>query len=371
MRLLIAADIFPPDTGGPATYSVALANELTALGFGVEIVSLNPNSDSSKVKCDLFAVKNGRKLERYWRYLYLLFSRGKKADLIYAMGPVNAGLPALIAARILGKKLVVKVVGDYAWEQGRQRFGVECGMDEFQTSKKNNWAVKFFKFLQSLVCARADLVIVPSQYLCDIVRGWSARPDKIKVIYNSANFQAVARAVKPGSEKWIVTAGRLVPWKGVGEIIEIMPNILAQEPQVKLKIVGDGPEMKSLQEKVASLNLSNQVDFLGQKPREEALSIIAAADVFILNSAYEGLSHVLLEARAFRVPILASNVGGNREVVPEGLFELNNKQEIVDKVLLALSQSKKDSDSNMDREFAERFSFSKMIKQTVESLTSL
>src|SRR3989344_7995859 len=103
MKLLIAADIFPPESGGPATYCVTLANELVKLGDEVKIVSLNPNSDRSLVPCSLFLVHFKNKLFRYLEYTWLLFWHAKWADVIYAMGPVNAGFPAYIASKMRAK----------------------------------------------------------------------------------------------------------------------------------------------------------------------------------------------------------------------------------------------------------------------------
>lgn len=101
MRLLIAADIFPPESGGPATYAVTLANELWKQGVAVKIVSLNPNSYQSKVQCAVYKVKSHHKFLRYFEYLFLLLKQVTTSDVVYAMGPVNAGLPALVAARLM------------------------------------------------------------------------------------------------------------------------------------------------------------------------------------------------------------------------------------------------------------------------------
>src|SRR3989338_5986709 len=128
MKILIVADIFPPQSGGPATYSVMLANELVKT-YEVTIVSLKPQSDKTSVHCRLFVVPEKSKILKYWHYFWLLFKQAKDADVVYAMGPVNAGLPAMLAAKLRRKRLVTKVVGDYAWEQGVQRFGVKDNID--------------------------------------------------------------------------------------------------------------------------------------------------------------------------------------------------------------------------------------------------
>jgi hypothetical protein len=71
-------------------------------------------------------------------------------DIVYAQDAVSVGLPASLAARIAGKKYMVRIPGDYAWEQGRQRWGVEAELDAFQT-KKYGWRVECVRSIQKSV----------------------------------------------------------------------------------------------------------------------------------------------------------------------------------------------------------------------------
>ncbi len=339
MKLLIAADIFPPESGGPATYAVTLANELVKQMIGVTIVSLNP--DGERISRNTYHVTHRNKILRYAQYFFLLFKHAKHSDIVYAMGTVNAGLPAWLAARLRGKKFVVKVVGDYAWEQGQVRFGVTDSIDEFQKQfSKYPFFVQLLKKIESFVVRHTNQVIVPSKYLANIVKGWGTKEEKVKVIYNAVEFKEVVPATKPASEKWIISVARLVPWKGMATLIEIMPAISKEFPKARLKIIGDGPEMLKLVSLIAVLNLGDIVELLGQLPHEKTLSYIKSADIFLLNSAYEGLSHVILEALSYLKPILASDVGGNREsVIPQHTgdrFAFDDKGEIKKMILVYL-----------------------------------
>ncbi|MBI5229827.1 MAG: glycosyltransferase family 4 protein [Candidatus Magasanikbacteria bacterium] len=361
MRLLLSADIFPPESGGPATYAVELANGLVAKGVSVTIVSLNPDSDRSALhkKVNLFRVSTRFKPLRYAHFMALLLWYGWKSDVIYAMGPVNVGLPAWWATQVLNffelrniflkqwlknfvsnvhakKKFVVKVVGDYAWEQGQVRGIVKDPIDDFQ-KKQYTGKIGWLQKIERKVVGSADCVIVPSTYLAGMVKGWGAPQGKIEVIYNAVDCKDVRGAVKLATEKWIVSVGRLVPWKGMKTLIEIIPEILEKFPNARLKIIGDGPEMDNLKKCVEDLKLQEVVDLLGNLSHEEALRYIKSADVFILNSGYEGLSHVLLEASYFRVPLYASKSGGNVEVVRDDhLFEYNHKAQIKEHIIHAL-----------------------------------
>lgn len=366
MRLLIAADIFPPESGGPATYVVNLANTLAKQGNDVVIVSLNSKSDKNILdqKVRLYPVASGFKPLRYWQYYNLLKKYGKDTDVIYAMGPVNAGWPALKVAKKLGKKFVVKVVGDYAWEQGQVSGKVKDSIDDFQY-KNCGGKIGWLQKIERRVVRTADMVIVPSKYLGKIVEGWGCDKGQIKVIYNEVDF-VIAEPIKHEGEKWLVSVGRLVPWKGMDTLIEVISDLVNRFPKStwKLKIVGDGPELDKLKKKVANRDLSDVVQLTGNLPKEKTLAYIASADVFVLNSAYEGFSHTLIEAHNQGVPVLASRVGGNPEVVGDpNLFEYNNQQEILEKVL---------QQSNFGKQSAKRHSFGNdIILETKEILEQL
>ena len=112
MKVLIATSIFPPDIGGPATYSKILADELPKHGVDVDVLSYG------------FISHEAPKIFRYLFYFLKIFKRAFGADLIYAQDPVF-GLAPCVASLILRKPFVLKVVGDYAWEQGVNRFGVK------------------------------------------------------------------------------------------------------------------------------------------------------------------------------------------------------------------------------------------------------
>lgn len=339
MKLLLASDIFPPDAGGPATYVVALANDLVKQGDQVTVVTLNSHPDTKAVHCPLFFVTSKNKLVRYAQYVKLLWQQSKHADVIYAMGPVNAGLPALVVSTLRRKKFFVKVVGDYAWEQGTSRYGVSDLLDVFQ-NKRYGLTVEFLRVVEKFVCKHAARVIVPSLYLKKIVSGWGVLDRKIETVYNALPFVEVRPVQKPANEKWIVSVARLVAWKGLDTLIDVVHALTKDVPGVKLKIVGDGPEMQKLQSKIVHLGVQDTVELVGSVSHEKALSYIAASDVFVLNSGYEGLSHVLLEAVYAGVPVLASHAGGNAEVIVASergeLFQYNNTEEIREKILRVL-----------------------------------
>lgn len=380
MKIVFAADIFPPVGGGPAIYTAGFSNALVEMGDTATVVSLTPDSRKDATRANVVAVKQKNKLLKYFEYFGLLVRHARKADVVYAMGPVNAGLPALFAARLLGKKFVVKVVGDYAWEQGFQRFGVRELIDEFQT-KKYHGAVRHLQVVQKFVARSADMVIVPSTYLKKIVIGWDVLADKVQVIYNAIDLEKIKQGIvdesealavfKDPNEFWILTGPRLVPWKGVKALICVLRKISSDFPNVKLKVFGDGPERSNYEAFAQTLGMENKVEFLGFIPNAKVHQYMKKSEVFILNSAYEGLSHVLVESLYLGCNVLASNVGGNPEIIiPEqtgDLFLYNDEKDIELKLRGILSGEKKaylHKNPGDQKEFFTKFDFTNMVKMT-------
>src|SRR5450631_1002176 len=131
MKILIATGLYPPQSGGPATYSKLLHDEL-------------PKHDIAVVVLPFSTVQHIPKVFRHTAYFFRVISQSAGCTIIYALDPVSVGLPASLAALLLRKKFILRVAGDYAWEQGRQRFGVKEELDEFQT-KKYGWSVEIFR----------------------------------------------------------------------------------------------------------------------------------------------------------------------------------------------------------------------------------
>lgn len=325
-KILIATGIFPPQEGGPATYSKLLADSLPNLGFEVIIVNFG-------------SVLHLPKIIRHVWYTILLLVKGFSADLIYAQDPVSVGLPALLASVLLRKKLMVKIVGDYAWEQGVQRSGVTDLLDEFSMKNSYGILVRTLKWIELCVARGAEKIIVPSNYLKKIVSNWGVDGKKITVIYNAFDVPTIMESkaelrVNLGYRTpIIVSAGRLVPWKGFRTLITSMIDILKEVPDAKLLIAGSGPDKSILEQDIAEYHLENSVSLLGKVSHNDLLKVMKASDVFVLNTSYEGFSHLILEALAVEVPIVTTRVGGNVEIVEDGknghLVSYDNKTELV------------------------------------------
>jgi glycosyltransferase involved in cell wall biosynthesis len=104
--------------------------------------------------------------------------------------------------------------------------------------------------------------------------------------------------------------------KDHGTLIEAFARLRTIRPEAHLTLVGDGPERGAIVEHAARLDLSRAVTFAGE--RADVAPLLAAFDVFALASRSEGVSLTLLEAAAAGLPVVATRVGGNEEVVVDG-----------------------------------------------------
>jgi len=340
-RILLVAGIFPPDIGGPATYTKKVAEELTERGSLVSVICYaNESKDSFGPYYIKRIFRYRSRLARYGVYFWNLIGLMKKNDIVYCQGPMSSGLPCALASLVTGKEFFLKVVGDPSWEMARNKRITSDNIDEFQKRKNFSFITRVMRIVQKFVCRRSKTIIVPSFYLKSIVRQWGVEEDKIKVIYNATNFPVIDR--KEASDKLtILSVGRLVNWKGFDQLIDLMTQLVKESPELLLLIVGDGPLKNELQNKINNLNLNNNIKLVGKVSKEEVFRYMQSADVFVLNTSYEGLPHIVLEAMAARLPVVITRVGGNVEVVKDGesgfLYNLGDMDDLKKKIKLLLS----------------------------------
>lgn len=126
----------------------------------------------------------------------------------------------------------------------------------------------------------------------------------------------------PANAKVLITVGALVERKGFHRVIALLPRLRERHPGLIYLVVGGGsPEgdwTARLQRQVATLGLGDCVRFLGPRAPADLCVPLSAADVFALPSSNEGWANVILEAMACGLPVVASDVGGNAEVVADG-----------------------------------------------------
>jgi len=153
-------------------------------------------------------------------------------------------------------------------------------------------------------------------------------PDKIRVVGNGVDTEKFSSVPKddarrelglPPDARILVTVGGLVERKGFHRVIECLPALRRRYPNLRYLVVGgacaEGDWGDRLREQVHRMGLEQVVHFLGALPPERVKIPLSAADVFVLATSNEGWANVFLEAMACGLPVVTTDVGGNREVV--------------------------------------------------------
>lgn len=319
MRLSFLTGGFYPEPGGPSTFLYHFMP--VVIQHGHEVVRLltfgEPRPEDKKAGYPLTRISRQKgRVQRTWAYLRAALSAAAQSDSLFVVGFPVLLLPFL---RRRTPRLVLKVVGDWSWEMARRYNLSQLEEEPFQNGKKS-LVLRILRGYYLWAVRHADVIITPSQHLQRIVTGWGIAPEKVRVIYNAipqphlpAGERADLRRMLglPEDKKLIVSVARLTPRKGV----QVMMQALNDIPDAHFVVVGEGHQQPELE----AMAPAGRVTFTGQQHHDRVLMYLRAADVYVLSSYTEGLAHTLLEAIAVGTPAVATAVGGNPEVITDGV----------------------------------------------------
>jgi sugar transferase (PEP-CTERM/EpsH1 system associated) len=245
-------------------------------------------------------------------------------------------IEAVFAARIAGVPVAI-----------HSEHGYELDMLEGMPMRR--------RLMRRAAYALADAVFTVSSDL----RTYHARqtwvpPSRIRVLANGVDSERfapqrekrLASRIRMGlSEKTLLigSVGRLVAIKDHATMLRAAEMLAGQGLDLSVALAGDGPELERLRAvAAASPHLSGRVHFLGAS--QNIVDILNAMDVFVLPSVSEGMSNTLLEAMSVALPVVATRVGGNSELIEDGitglLFKVGSIEELIGKlVILAGNQN--------------------------------
>ena len=139
---------------------------------------------------------------------------------------------------------------------------------------------------------------------------------RMQTIWNGIDVSRFAFA-GPRLEPTLIAVGRLSPEKDFATLLRAVAIAARSVPELRLRIVGDGGERPALESLVQELAIADRVEFLGE--RSNVPQLLAESGCYVSSSRTEGVSLTLLEAMAVGLPVIATRVGGNPEVVREGV----------------------------------------------------
>jgi glycosyltransferase involved in cell wall biosynthesis len=334
MKILLVTYDYPPSIGGPATFINHFGRFLVKKGNKVTVVCVSNKKHPEIDKQESFKVYRITpgffKVTFHFRKWLILFYTIFSNDKVLLNGFEDESYRV---CKLLRKKYILKIVGDRAWEFGRNNSLTTLSIDEFQKEPIENQSLSQIRKMMHNYVKAAYLVYVPSDYLKGIVMGWGKKEEDVVVIHNSVPIQTINKIEKKSNDLFkILFVGRITNWKGV-ELLLLAVNGMEN---VEVTICGDGPALSVYEEMNIRLGNTNVI-FTGRIKPSVVSELLEQTDILVLASLYEGLSHTLLEAISFGKPCIASNIGGNPEVITHGynglLFDPYNHIELKEHIL--------------------------------------
>lgn len=237
--------------------------------------------------------------------------RKEKINIIHAHWWVPSGIIALLVSRITGKPYIV----------------TSHGTDVFMMRK-----LKILVPLAKMVFKKAKFITVVSNEMKSFLINDIVVPaNKIEVFPMPCDFslfypidESEGSHLPVREEKIILNIGRLIKWKGHNYLIKAIEFLKKKKHNVKLIIIGNGPEEMELKRQVKELNLEDCIEIIPFRPKNELNYFYNLCDVFVLPSITdslgltEGLGLVSLEAMSCKKPVIGTNTGGIKDIIKDG-----------------------------------------------------
>ena len=302
MRILI---ISPTQSGigGIAQHVQGLQNFLEKNSHHVEVIS-SENTFTLPIK--------GLKNPSFMVSSYLKSKFKKNQDIVHAHN-----IPAALAMKNSSGKKILSLHGIFS-QQIDQLHGNTTG----KISKKyENNALKW-----------ADAITVVSKEAFDY---YDTLGYKVFQVPNAIDIGSLSQNKDRRYGKQVIFAGRLSSEKGIDYLIEIAKKLSSD---IQLLILGTGPEEQKIRELTKTLK---NIHYLGYQSKENTISLIRGSDILIQPSLKEGISSTILESMACNTVVIASNVGGNAELIENNingiLVELKETDSFIEQITTLLN----------------------------------
>ena len=318
-RILVFIAYFPPSVGGAERNAYELAKRLIKRGYHVDVITCNAKNIGDSGELPTYEVLDGISIYRLpsWNILggeypipkpsfntfrILVKLLGRDYDLINTQQRIYlTSFLGLIFAKIRRIPLVHT-------ERGTRPAASKGFIDLVRRINDHT--------LGRLIARSAWKTIGVSRDTCNFLKKMGAR--ETLLIHNGINTDIFEKKElsQPTTTVTITFVGRLVYGKGVQDLILTFPEI-TRKSKVRLLIIGDGsyrPELERLAQNIDK----GKILFLGTKEPKEIAELLSTTDIFVNPSYSEGLPTSVLEAGAAGLPIVATDVGGTREIIEDG-----------------------------------------------------
>jgi L-malate glycosyltransferase len=239
---------------------------------------------------------------------------------------------------------------------------------------------ELFTKLNLSVLKKPDHYFAISKRFTEMLGDFEVRLDKVTTIYNGIDFDLPLKSeisrkdLKLSTTDFVLLmVARLDPVKRHELALEAIKEVTREHQEVKLLLVGDGPIRNSIEHLIADMGLSNHVHLLGH--REDVDALFQTADVTILTSKTESFPLVLLESARANTPVITTDVGGVRDMIPDPTYGFvvgtNEKEELISSIKKAMHLKEKNELFKMAEKFKRYVSERYSIHSFVESVYNI
>ena len=336
MKVLFVNYEFPPVGGGAARASLATARELVAIGHQVDFLTI----DTTDADADAPAEIDGVRVH---------------AVRAYRRGHHDVSMAGSLSFLLQAARLLPRLAREESYDVAHYYFGLPTGLLTFvpglhrsrpyivslRGSDVPGYDPKLAMYHRVLrpvtgrILRNAYRVVANSEALRGLAL--AAFPqERIDVIHNGVAGlpAAVPLPVENGKSLRLLTVSRLIMRKGLDDLIRALAKL--GRPEVLLDIAGDGPARSQLAQLASDLGVTGQVRFLGYTGHADLAGLYRQADLFVLSTRSESCSMALLEAMAAGLPVIATRVGGNPELVRHDATGLLVRPDSVDELAGAI-----------------------------------
>lgn len=319
MNLLLINNEFPPIGGGGSTVTKYAIKYLVQAGHNVTLITSQYKNLPKRETIDgaqIIRIPTVRRYKDYcapWEliifglvaFFYTLgYTFRHKVDFIQAYFAVPAGWVAWKINILRGIPYAVYFGGSDIPDANPSRYKSIYPL--INPLLKAIWKRAKFRTVCSKELARLGQKADPDSEFLVIPNG--VQTDRFKPIERS-----------PNPKVRILFIGRLIPRKGFQRVISALPAVKQKtNAPFEVEVVGTGAHREKLDETAQQLKVSDLIRYVGTVPYDELEKSYQYADIFVLTSLSEGMPSVILEAMGCGLPVIASNVGGNNELIEEG-----------------------------------------------------
>jgi glycosyltransferase involved in cell wall biosynthesis len=195
-------------------------------------------------------------------------------------------------------------------------------------SKQNKFLIRIF---WRPIHNSPDRITAISNFLADRAKQLGVAEDKILITPNGVDLSKIPESVEKINKR-VICVARFSWEKGLDYLIKAWPEVLKQEPQAKLVLVGEGDKRQEIESLIKELGIESSVELKGNLPHDQVLEELKKSEIFICPSLAEGLGIVFIEAQACGLAVIGTRVGGIPDVIQDMenglLIEPKNSQAI-------------------------------------------